>query len=115
MPAKPKARITYRSISNFRVFPHVSTESLPNVLEPLLPFIHFDGHLTSPSDVFSVIGAFLSDAVDIIGQFSLSMYRFELKDGVKIVELENFTLGSTVVDKKKLKVRRGGRLPESKV
>ena len=91
----------------------MSTESLPNVLEPLLPVIHFDGQLTSPSDVLSVIGSFLSDAMDIIGQFSLSMYKFELKDGVKIVELESFTLGSSL-DLNKPKVRRG-RLAENKV
>jgi hypothetical protein len=32
-----------------RIFPHVSTENMPNVLEPLLPFIHYEGKLDSPS------------------------------------------------------------------
>ena len=71
----------------FRVFPHVSTESLPNFVEPLLPFIHFEGKVTNPSDLMWAIMSFMSDAIDILGQFSLSVYKFELLDGVKIVEL----------------------------
>ena len=78
----------------------MSTESLPNVIEPLLPFIHFNGKLTNPSDLLFAVGAFLSDAIETIGQFSLSMYRFELKDGVKIVEL-NYTLSSSASSKLK--------------
>ena len=91
-----------------RVFPHISTENLPDLAEPLLPFIHFSGHLSSPSEVLHVVGAFLSDCLDTVGQFSLSMYKFELKDGVKVVELENFG------DKKRQKLK-SRRLEESKV
>ena len=79
-------------------------------MEPLLPFIHFSGHLSSPSEVFHVVGAFLSDALDTVGQFSLSMYKFELKDGVKVVELASDNFG----DKKRQK-SRNRRLPENKV
>ena len=81
---------------------------MPNLAEPLLPFIHFSGHLTNPSELFHVVGAFLSDAVDTVGQFSLSMYKFELKDGVKDVELDNFG------DKKRPK-SKPRRLAENKV
>jgi hypothetical protein len=83
----------------------VSTESLPNVLDPLLPFLHFSGDLSNPSDVLSAVGAFLSDAVDTIGQFSLSMYKFELKDGVRTVELNSFSQ-TFAAEKKSAKVRR---------
>jgi len=51
------------------------------------------------TDLLSAIASFFSDSIEIIGQFSLSMYKFELLDGVKIVELNNTLLSSNLPKK----------------
>jgi hypothetical protein len=76
-----------------RIFPHMSTEALPDIFEPILPFLHFNGKLSS-SDLMHYTATFLTDMIHVIGLFSLAMYKFELNDSVKIVDL-NYTLGST--------------------
>ncbi len=51
------------------------------------------------TDLLLAIASFFSDSIEIIGQFSLSMYKFELLDGVKIVELNNTLLSSNLPKK----------------
>jgi len=70
-----------------RIFPHLSTESLPDIFEPALPFIHFDGEI-SATDLIHFTATFVSDVVNVIGLFSLAMYKFELNENVKIVDLD---------------------------
>ena len=76
-----------------RIFPHMSTEAMPDIFEPFLPFIHFSGKL-SPSDLIHYSTTFVGDMINVIGLFSLAMYKFELNDSVKIVDL-NYTLPAT--------------------
>lgn len=86
-----------------RIFPHLSSEALPDIFEPFLPLIHLNEKF-SPTDLMHLTGAFVADVINVIGLFSLAMYKFELNDKVKVVDL-NYTLPSTPIGSHQAKIR----------